>query len=148
MFADDRLLYKTIGLSQAVNLQQDLLAMQTWADTWLIKFNISMFCNEGHPIYIGNIKFYMTTTLMIPLQVFRNQLQSNVRWSKHIEEFTVKASSTLGIMRHNIGTDQNLNIPSPYQTQLEYASSAWLSQDILGIEKVQHCVAHFVHNHY
>ena len=42
MFADDCLLYKTIRSSQdAVDLQQDLIAMQTWADAWLMKFNIS-----------------------------------------------------------------------------------------------------------
>ena len=29
-------------------------------------------------------------------------LQSNLRWSKHIEEVTAKANSTLGMIRRNI----------------------------------------------
>ena len=50
MFADDCLLYKTIKSPQdAINLQQDLLAMQIWKDVWLMQFNI-VFCYEGHSI--------------------------------------------------------------------------------------------------
>ena len=42
LFADDCLLYKTIKSPQdASDLQQDLLAMQIWEDTWLMRFNIS-----------------------------------------------------------------------------------------------------------
>ena len=42
LFADDCLLYKTIQSSQdATDLQQELLAMQSWEETWLMKFNIS-----------------------------------------------------------------------------------------------------------
>ena len=42
LFADDCLLYKTIESPQdAIDLQQDLLAMQTWENTWLIWFNMS-----------------------------------------------------------------------------------------------------------
>ena len=42
LFADNCLLYKTIKSSQdAVALQQDLLAMQTWENTWLMQFKIS-----------------------------------------------------------------------------------------------------------
>ena len=42
LFADDCLLYKTIQSSQdSIDLQQDLLAMQSWEETRLMKFNIS-----------------------------------------------------------------------------------------------------------
>ena len=42
LFTDDCLLYEMIKSSQdAVALQQDLLAMQTWEDAWLMRFNIS-----------------------------------------------------------------------------------------------------------
>ena len=44
LFTDDWLLYKMIKSAQdAVAFQQDLLAMQTWEDTWLMRFNISKF---------------------------------------------------------------------------------------------------------
>ena len=53
LFADDCLLYKTIKSPQdAIDLQQDLLVMQIWEDTWLMRFNtyIKVLRYEGHSI--------------------------------------------------------------------------------------------------
>ena len=46
------LLYKTIRSPQdAINLQQDLFAMQTWEDTMANEVqHIKMFCEEDHPV--------------------------------------------------------------------------------------------------
>ena len=42
LFASDCLLYKSMQSSQDTSdLQQDLLSMQSWEESWLMKFNIS-----------------------------------------------------------------------------------------------------------
>ena len=81
--------------------------------------------------------------------------QSNLRWSKHIEEITAKANSTLGMICRNIKKTPKSVREQIYQTlirpQLEYASSAWspwLRHDILELEKVQRHAARFVLNNY
>ena len=79
-------------------------------------------------------------------------LQSDLRWSKHIEEITAKVNSTLGMIRRNIKkapkpVREKLN-QTLIRLQLEYASSVWspwLKQDIL---ELQCRAAHFVHNNY
>ena len=71
-------------------------------------------------------------------------LQSNLWWSKCIETITVKANSTLGMVRRNIKKASISVKEQIYKTlirpQLEYVSctwSPWLKQDILELEKVQ-----------
>ena len=82
-------------------------------------------------------------------------LQSNLCWSKHVQEISAKANSTLGIIRCNIKKAPKLVKEQIYQTlirpQLEYAFtvwSPWLRWDILELEKVQCRAARFVHNNY
>ena len=42
LFADDCLLYRVINTEQdALQLQQDLNTLSSWAETWQLKFNIS-----------------------------------------------------------------------------------------------------------
>ena len=114
MFADDCLLYKTIRSPQdAIDLQQDLFAMQTWEDTWLMRFNISkcfvmritqswkyriLYDYQLHDSILNSVNHckYLGVTL-----------QSNLRWSKHIEGITAKANSTLGMIRRNIKKHPN-----------------------------------------
>ena len=164
LFADDCLLYKTIKSPQdAVDLQQDLLAMQTLEDTWLnnMQFNISK-------CFVMRVTQFKKYTVLYDYQLHNSSLnavnhykylgvvlQSDLQWFKHIEEITAKANSTLGMIRRNIKKAPKPVREKLYQTlirpQLEYASSAWspwLKQDILELEKVQHRAALFVHNNY
>ena len=143
MFADDCLLYKNQITPRCYQSSTRLLAMQTWEDTWLMRFNISkskciamritqswkysiLYDYQLHDSILNSVDHckYLGVTL-----------QSNLRWSKHIEGITAKANSTPGMIHQNIKKHPN---KSKYNTlirpQLEYASSAWspcLKQDIL-----------------
>jgi len=89
LFADDYLLYRTIQSSQdTTNLQEDLLAMQSWGDTRLMRFNISK-C------------FVMRVTQSIKYKVLHNyQLHNNVLSSvDHCQYLGVVLQSNLTYWR-------------------------------------------------
>ena len=110
LFADDCLLYKTIKSPQdAIDLQQDLLAMQIWEDTWLMRFNISkcfaMRVTQSKKYKVLHDYQLHNSTLnsVDDCKYLGVVLQSNLRWSaKHIEEITAKANSTLGMVHRNV----------------------------------------------
>ena len=162
LFADDCLLYKTIESPQdAIDLQQDLLAMQTWENTWLMRFNISkcfvMRVTQSTKYKIS-YDYQLHNTILNSVNHCKYLgvvLQSNLHWSKHVQEISAKANSTLGMIRRNIKKAPKRVKEQIYQTlirpQLEYAStvwSPWLKQDIIELEKVQRRAARFVHNNY
>ena len=105
MFADDCLLYKTIRSPQdAIDLQQDLFAMQTWEDTWLMRFNISK-CFVMRILEIQNDDYQLHDSILNSVNHCKYlgvTLQSNLRWSKHIEGITANANSILGMIHRNI----------------------------------------------
>ena len=162
LFADDCLLYKTIQSSQdSIDLQQDLLAMQSWEETRLMKFNISkcfvmrVTQSKKYKVLYDYQLHSSTLSSVDHCKYLGVVLQSNLRWSKHIETITAKANSTLGMARRNIKKAPISVKEQIYKTlirpQLEYAScmwSPWLKQDILELEKVQHHGARFVYNNY
>ena len=109
LFADDCLLYKTIQSSQdAIDLQQDLLAMQSWEETWLMKFNISkcfvvrVTQSKKYKVLYDYQLHSFTLSSVDHCKYLGVVLQSSFRWSKHIETITAKANSTLGMVRRNI----------------------------------------------
>ena len=99
--------YKTIQSPQdAIELQQHLLAMQSWEDTWLMKFNISkcfvmrvtqsrkhkvLYDYQLHNSILSSVDHCNYKYLGVVLQ-------SNLQWSKHIEEVIAKANFTLGMI--------------------------------------------------
>ena len=128
LFANDCLLYKTIKSPQdAIDLQQDLLTMKTWEDTWLMRFNISK-CFVMRVTQSRKYKVCMNNSTLNAVNHCKYLgvvLQSDLWWSKHI---AAKANSTFGMIRRNIK-----KVPKPvrekvYLTlirpQLDYASSA------------------------
>ena len=99
LFADDCLLYKTIqSPHDAIDLEQDLLAMQSWEDTWQMKFNISkcfvmrVTQSRKHKVMYDYQLHNFTLNSVDHCKYLGVVLQSNLCWDKHIESITAKAN--------------------------------------------------------
>ena len=82
-------------------------------------------------------------------------VQSDLKWSQHIHQITVKANCTLSLIKRNLRLASKSLRETTYFTlvrsQLEYDStiwSPWLCKDKLELEKVQQRAARFVCNNY
>ena len=82
-------------------------------------------------------------------------IQEDLRWDKHINEVTTKASKTLGFLRRNIKTNSRSVKETAYKSLVrplvEYASPAWdpyTAKDINRLEMVQRRAARYVTGRY
>ena len=82
-------------------------------------------------------------------------LNDNLKWSKHVQSTTGKASKVLGMMKRNLWNCPTRVREAAYtaigRPKLEYASSAWdpyLQKDIDSLERVQRKAARFCCNNY
>ena len=150
LFADDCLLYRPITSEQDhIILQQDLDALQKWADTWGMRFN----AKKCYILRISRARTPSTTFYQLNNQVLQ-QVQENpylgillsedLKWSKHVIKTSKKAYSVLGFLRRNL-KQCNLNIKSlAYKSLvrsiLEYSATIWdphLKKDTHELERVQ-----------
>ena len=79
----------------------------------------------------------------------------NLKWSKHVQSTTGKASKVLGMMKRNLWNCPKRVRETAYtaivRPKLEYASSAWdpyHQKDIDSLERVQRKAARFCCNNY
>ena len=134
LFADDCLLYTPITSTQDLEiLQEDLKSLESWQDTWLMKFNPSKCCT----LTIGKRK---------PPQhkyTFCNQeldgvsshpylgvhISNTLSWNTHVQEVLKKAQRVQNIIRRNLWSCDKKVKATAYlalvRPLLEYASSAW-----------------------
>jgi len=160
LFADDIILYKEIETERDVQqLQEDLNSLQQWEATWLLKFSIP----KCHVLKVTRAtkhkilsNYYLHDTV---LEVVENckylgvTVQSDLRWSKHIQNITTKASRTLSFLKRNLKL-RNQHIKetayfSLVRPQLEYASivwSPWQRRDVEKLERINRRAARFVTN--
>ena len=136
LFADDCIVYRCIHNQQdAELLQEDINAIQTWASTWQMNFNVSK-CYSIHFTQAITYKmentYYLYDTPLLSLDHFKYlgiTLQSNLRYDRHIQDITAKANCTLGLLRRNVRTSSPQLKERAYkalvQPQLEYASPVW-----------------------
>ena len=82
-------------------------------------------------------------------------LNDNLKWSKHVQSTTGKASKVLGMMKRNLWNCPKRVRETVYtaivRPKLEYASSAWdpyHQKDIDSLERVQRKAARFCCNNY
>ena len=91
-------------------LQEDINAIQTWASTWQMNFNVSKCCSIHFTqaiTYKMENTYFLYDTPLLPLDHFKYlgiTLQSNLRYDRHIQEIMAKANHTLGLLRRNVRT--------------------------------------------
>ena len=142
-------------------LQSDINAISEWANTWLMRFNVSKCCcvqfTEAKIHRIDNTYYLNETPLIFSdyCKYLGVTLQSNLKWDKHIEEKTANANQTLGILKRNIKSPahniRELAYKALVRPKLEYASIVWSPWQVYlinSIEKVQRRAARYVYNDY
>ena len=162
LFADDSLLYRTIKTpNDSAILQKDLDHLQLWEKKWKMEFHpgkcqllrvtnkTTSSINSNYNIHGVNLEKTDTAKYLGVV------IDSKLRWKKHYNEMTKKASSILGLLKRNF-SKCSTEIKSKCYTTLarpivEYGCPVWDPQynaDIETIEKVQKRAARFATGNY
>ena len=136
LFADDTLVYSQITNAKDHQLfQKDLNSLLQWSTQNQMSFNASksnviVFTNRPKPAFnhcysMDDIELSISTCVKY-LGVY---LQSNLKWTKHIDTITAKAKRLLGLMYHIMhDADSKLKLLAYYslcRSGLEYAAEVW-----------------------
>ena len=161
LFADDCLLYRPIHSPRdQLLLQQDLAALETWAEDWGMRFNVSKcYLMSIHRSKHPNSSQYKLDNHILE-QVEENPylgltIHKSLKWASHINKISNKANSVLGFIKRNLKPENRditeLAYSSLVRSILEYSSTVWdpfYQKDIDRLERVQRRAARFVPNDY
>ena len=106
--ADDSLLYRKIGSKQdCVELQQDLDRLQEWEKKWKMAFNaekceVLCISNKKHPLQHSYFIHGQKLATKTDSKYLGVTISSNLSWSKHVNNISKKANSTMAFLRRNI----------------------------------------------
>ena len=161
LFADDALLYRRIDSANDQKiLQEDLSALQHWADTWGMRFNpkkcyVMRIARSSKPL----TKIY--TLMNHPLEQVQNSkylgvlISDNLKWGPHVNQVCQKANRLIGFLRRNLKYCPKVLKDTAYKSlvrsNLEYCSSIWdphFEKDINQLDRVQRRGARFVRKDY
>ena len=161
LFADDSLLYRRIqNNTDRCQLQEDLDKLQEWEQKWQMAFNaekceVIRITNKKRPLcsdyFIHNQKLALRTEAKYVGVTIGNDLS----WSRHADNITKKANSTVGFLKRNIRSAPQAAKETAYKTFVrpivEYAATTWTpftDTETSKIEMVQRRAARFVSNDY
>ncbi len=160
LFADDCLLYSPIKTDQDTSvLQNDLLKLEKWQHTWLMKFNptkcYTMTIASRKPTpnlytFCGQQLKSVESHCYLGIHI-----SNTLNWTIQSNSVTKKAQQTLGMIRRNLNKCPTQIKSIAYTTLvrpiLEYASASWdphCLRNIKLIERTQRQAARFCKNNY
>lgn len=149
LFADDTKLFARAP-DDCSAIQDDLNNLQTWADTWQLRFN----ANKCKVMHIGKHKegeYTMTssggTVVLDTVEVEKDlgvNIDNNLNFDHHIDSQVKKANKLLGMIRRTYTTLDTYSLPLLYNAiirpHLEYCIPVWSprwKKDQESIERVQ-----------
>jgi hypothetical protein len=161
LFADDSILYREIkNGSDHTILQQDLVTLAKWSQTWQMEFNIDK-CYLMTISTKPSIKQYTYSMFEKALQRERAQkylgitINDKLGWKDHVNKTVASACKTMGLIRRTLHPCTQEVKSRAYKAmvlpKLEYASEAWsphVMAHIKKLESVQRSAARFVRNDY
>ena len=159
LFADDCLLYRKVtSTADQEEIQKDLKRLETWAETWGMKFNAKK-CYILSISNKGRNKFYELNSYILK-HVENNPylgliISKDLKWNAHIDQISKKASSTLGFIQRNLSKCKPQCKKTAYislvRSTLEYGATIWdphQENNIYKLEKIQRKAARFITNDY
>ena len=161
MFADDCLLYRNVTSEHDhILLQEDLKALENWAEMWGMSFNPT----KCYVMRIGrgrSLSQWIYSLSGHPLEQVQHNpylgvlLSEDLKWTPHITKVTKKANGILAFLRRNLRACPQSLKETAYQSLvrsiMEYSSTIWdphLVKDIMALEAVQRRAARFVCSDY
>jgi hypothetical protein len=159
LFADDTITYMAITSPDSPSqLQDDLRKLEEWEDKWKMEFHpdkcqvISFTRNHNptlHKYTLHNCEISHTDTA----RYLGITISKDLRWNRHINQITAKASSTLSFLRRNLQVNNQHLKESAYfalvRPHLEYAASVWdphTTRNIKQLEMIQRTAARYTCN--
>ena len=157
LYADDVLLYRVISdEADTICLQNDLLILENWANTWQMKFNPSKCIH----LAITRKKTHIKHCYRIHSQQIQQNkstkylgvvIDKHLTWKEHVNDICSKAIKAKAFLQRNLHrypTSVKSNCyTSLVRPILEYAATIWsphLQYQKHQIEKVQRSAARFV----
>ena len=161
LFADDSLVYRKISNKRdCEELQQDLDRLQEWEKKWQMAFNaekceVLCITNKKNTIQHNYLIHGQKLAIKSDSKYLGVTISSNLSWSKHVNNISKKANSTMAFLRRNIRPASQQAKSTAYKTfvrpTLEYASTVWsphTDTDSNQLEMVQRRAARFVKSDY
>ena len=154
LFADDTIIYNTASNHQI--LQEDLLKLENWENTWDMEFHPSKcsqitFSRKRQP---SDQPLHLHDTLIPKTESIKYlgvTLDTKNNWNMHVNNTAARGNSTLGFIKRNVlTTSENVKATAYKQLVrpvLEYASAAWDSVSDTAakcLEAVQRRAARFI----
>ena len=155
LFADDCILYTPIRTQNDSSLlQNDLLKLQKWQDTWLIKFNPDKCYTMTLATRTPTSNMYtfcgQTLTSVTSHCYLGIHLSNTLNWINQTKVASTKAQQTLSVIRRNLNKCPThikaVAYTSLVRPILEYASAAWdphSQNNINTLERIQRQPARF-----
>ena len=160
LFADDCILYTPIRTQNDSSLlQNDLLKLQKWQDTWLMKFNPDKCYMMTLAIRTPTSNMYtfcgQTLTSVTSHCYLGIHLSNTLNWTNQTKVASTKAQQTTGVIRRNLNKCPThikaVAYASLVRPILEYASAAWdphSQNNVNTLERIQRQAARFCKNNY
>ena len=108
LFADDALLYGVISNEDdGDQLQQDLKQLEVWQNKWQMSFNRSKckticISTKRVPPQRKHVFCGVELEQVESISYLGVILNDNLKWSKHVQSTSSKASKVLGLMKRNL----------------------------------------------
>ena len=161
IFADDSKLFRIIEKpSDKFSLQQDLIQLSIWSDTWEMCLSIPKckVLNISRKKISLKREYHFSGYQLATVSEIKDlgiTVTNTLHWSQHIKLISSKANRTLGLIRRVCRdiTDpdtKKLLYCSIVRPQLEYACELWspyTSKDKLLLENVQRRATKFILNY-
>ena len=159
IFADDTKLYSEVNNQEDYErLQNDLMNINKWADSWQLPFN-SDKCKVIHYGKKNPLYNYKLTENGPNLQVCNSEkdlgvtFDDELKFSQHVDKVTASANKKMGIIKRTFSSLDPNNFKLLYKSivrpSLEYCSQVWhpiLKRDQDKLEKVQRRATKSVQN--
>ena len=161
LFADDCLLYRPVkSITDQIQLQKDLTALEVWADTWGMRFNAEkcyiLRVARGRKVLEHMYELCGLVLKQVPNSPYLGVVISeDLSWSSHINKVKAKANLTLAFLRRNLkrcpATIKKTAFTALVRSLVEYSSTVWdpyHDKEIADLEMIQRRGARFVFNNY